>query len=175
MRLQTGVTLLVLGWMLLAPPALAVTGLDSDTPRTAPEGAADAYAAGLAAHQRGDWQAVIEHMAVVIEIRPWDAEAYNLSGHAYRKLGDYQSALALYDKALDLNPHHRGALEYLGEAYLELDRPDDARALLERLATACRRIAPPGQDWQADCEEWQDLRTAYDAYRAGPPRATSAR
>jgi tetratricopeptide (TPR) repeat protein len=172
---QAGATLLLLGSMLLAPPALAVTGLDSDTPRTAPESAADDYAAGVAAHQRGDWQAVIDRMTAVIELRPWDAEAYNLAGHAYRKLGDYERALALYDKALDLNPHHRGALEYLGEAYLELDRPDDARALLERLASECRRIATPGQDWRADCEEWRDLRTAYDAYRPGRLRATSAR
>jgi len=170
---RTGATLLILGAMLLATPALAVTGLDSDTPRTAPDGASDDYAAGLAAHQRGDWQAVIEHMAAVIELRPWDAEAYNLSGHAYRKLGDYERALVLYDKALELNPHHRGALEYLGEAYLELDRPDDAQALLERLATACRRIATAGQDWRAECEEWQDLRTAYDAYRADRARAAS--
>ncbi len=65
-------------------------------------------------------------MARVIELRPWDAEAYNLAGHAHRKLGDYERALAFYDQALDLNPHHRGALEYLGEAYLELDRPADA-------------------------------------------------
>jgi tetratricopeptide (TPR) repeat protein len=173
MRLPTGATLLLLGPLLLVPPALAVTGLDSDVPRTAPEGPADDYAAGLAAHQRGDWQAVIDHMAKVIELRPWDAEAYNLAGHAYRKLGDYERALALYDKALNLNPHHRGALEYLGEAYLELERPEDARALLERLATECRRIALPGQDWRADCEEWQDLKTAYDAYRAGQPRAAS--
>jgi tetratricopeptide (TPR) repeat protein len=173
MRLQTGVTLLVLGSLLLAPPALAVTGFDSDVPRAAPEGTADDYAAGVAAHERGDWQAVIERMAQVIELRPWDAEAYNLAGHAWRKLGDYERALAFYDKALELNPHHRGALEYLGEAYLELDRPEDAAQLLERLAAACRRIASDGRDWQAQCEEWQDLKTAYDSYRAGHTRAAN--
>jgi Flp pilus assembly protein TadD len=173
MTLRQGVALLVLGSMMLAAPALAVTGLDSDTPRPAPDGTADDYAAGLAAHERGDWQAVIDHMARVIELRPWDAEAYNLAGHAHRKLGDYERALALYDQALDLNPHHRGALEYLGEAYLELDRPADAEQLLARLETECRRIAE-GADWQGECEEWQDLKAAYDAYRDDRPRAVSA-
>ena len=98
MRLRQGVALLVLGSTMLAAPALAVTGLESDIPRPAPDGTGD-------------------------ELRPWDAEAHNLAGHAYRKLGDYERALTLYDQALRLNPHHRGALEYLGEAYLELDRP----------------------------------------------------
>ena len=80
----------------------------------------------------------------------------------------------LYDKALELDPHHRGALEYLGEAYLELDRPDDAAALLERLATACQRVAHGGVDWQDSCEEWQDLKAAYDAY-GGRVSAADAR
>ena len=172
MRLRQGVALLVLGSTMLAAPALAVTGLESDVPRPAPDGTGDDYAAGRAAHDRGDWQAVIEHMERVIELRPWDAEAHNLAGHAYRKLGDYERALTLYDQALRLNPHHRGALEYLGEAYLELDRPADAEQLLARLETECRRIAE-GDDWQGGCEEWQDLKAAYDAYRADRPRAVS--
>ena len=170
MTLRQGLALLVLGSMMLAAPALAVTGLDSDTPRPAPDGTGDHYAAGLAAHERGDWRAVIDHMERVIELRPWDAEAHNLAGHAHRKLGDYARALTLYDQALHLNPHHRGALEYLGEAYLELDRPADAEQLLARLETECRRIAEGG-DWQGRCEEWQDLKAAYDAYRAARPRA----
>ena len=56
--------------------------VSTDTPRRAPAGAADDYAAGLAAHERGDWQAVIDHMAKVIEDRPWHADAYNLAGFA---------------------------------------------------------------------------------------------
>ena len=79
----------------------------------------------------------------------------------------YPAALAAYDRALSLNPHNRGALEYLGEAYLELDRPDDAGATLERLATACRMLAHAAVDPLATCHEWQELNEAYEAYRAG--------
>jgi tetratricopeptide (TPR) repeat protein len=170
MTIRQGIALLALWSMIAGAPAVAITGLDESPP--APAGAVDHYGLGFAAHKRGDWQAVIDHMAKVIERRPWDAEAHNLSGHAWRKLGDYERALVLYDKALELDPHHRGALEYLGEAYLELDRPDDAGALLERLAIACRRVAD-GPDWQADCEEWQDLKEAYDAYQAGGSQAAT--
>jgi Flp pilus assembly protein TadD len=172
MSLRQGVALLALCSAMIGAPALAITsGGDSGASRPAPDGTTDDYAAGRAAHDRGDWQAVIERMERVIELRPWDAEAHNLAGHAYRKLGDYERALTLYGQALRLNPHHRGALEYLGEAYLELDRPGDAEQLLARLETECRRIAD-GADWQ-DCEEWQDLKAAYDDYRARGPRAVS--
>ena len=170
MTIRQGVALLVFWSMMGGAPAFAITGLDESPP--APAGGADDYQLGLAAHERGDWQTVIEHMAKVIERRPWDAEAHNLSGHAWRKLGNYERALVLYDKALELNPHHRGALEYLGEAYLELDRPDDAGALLQRLETECRRVAD-GADWQSECDEWQDLKAAFDAYQAGDSQAAT--
>jgi tetratricopeptide (TPR) repeat protein len=170
MTIVQGIALLVFWSMTVGAPAFAVTGLDVSPP--APTAEADDYQLGFAAHERGEWQAVIDHMAKVIEQRPWHADAYNLSGFAWRKLGDYDRALVLYGKALELNPHHRGALEYLGEAYLELDRPDDAGALLQRLATECRRIAD-GADWQANCEEWQDLKAAYDAYQAGDSQAAT--
>lgn len=163
MRLWRGIALTLL-WLTCAGPAAAITGSDEPPPPT--DAAQDDYSAGLVAFEAGDWQAVVDHMAKVIEVRPWHADAHNRTGFAYRKLGDFDRALAFYDAALELNPHHRGAMEYLGEAYLELDRPEDAQALLERLATECRRIADGG-DWQASCEEWQDLNEAYEVWRAG--------
>jgi tetratricopeptide (TPR) repeat protein len=127
------------------------------------------YAQGKAAFEREDWQAVIDHMTRAIEERPWDDDAHNLMGFAYRKLGDYDRALEQYDRALALNPHHRGALEYLGEAYLELDRPERAKDMLNRLVVECQRInaSATDGDWQASCEEWQDLNEAYEAYVSG--------
>jgi tetratricopeptide (TPR) repeat protein len=151
---------------LAAVPAAAVTmGGESERPTAS---AGDDYAEGAAAFEREDWPAVIEHMTRAVQQRPWHDDAYNLMGFAYRKLGDYDQALQAYDRALGLNPHHRGALEYLGEAYLELDRPEDAKAMLERLEVECQRIAPAatGGHWQTDCEEWQELSEAYDAYVA---------
>lgn len=154
---------LLLGLLLaaVAPPAAAVSD-GYDPPAVPPPTDPDA-AAGLKAFQDEDWQGVIDNLGRLVERRPWDDKAHNLLGFAYRKLGDYHRALAHYGTALDLNPHHRGAMEYLGEAYLELDRPAQASELLERLAAECRRVN--GDDWQADCAEWQELKAAIDAYR----------
>jgi Tetratricopeptide repeat len=147
-------------------PLTAITGLGES--EQAPPGD-DNYAAGKAAFERQDWQGVIDHMSRVIDERPWDDDAHNLMGFAYRKLGNYEQALEHYDRALTLNPHHRGALEYLGEAYLELDRPDLAKGMLDRLRMACQRIAASTTDdgRPAGCEEWQELNEAYLEYLAG--------
>jgi tetratricopeptide (TPR) repeat protein len=152
---------------LVAAPALAVT-CGGKSEQAAP-GDAD-YASGKAAFDREDWAEVIEHMTRVIAQRPWHDDAHNLMGFAYRKLGNYDGALEAYDRALELNPHHRGALEYLGEAYLKLDRPELAKGMLDRLAVECQRVAvgaAAAGAWQSSCEEWQELKEAYDAYIAG--------
>jgi tetratricopeptide (TPR) repeat protein len=164
------VRIVVLGVLAASLPSttvMAITGGGSE--QAPPSPGDDDYAVGKAAFDRGDWQGVIDHMTRVIEERPWDDDAHNLMGFAYRKLGDYDQALAHYDRALTLNPHHRGALEYLGEAYLELDRPDLAKGMLDRLTVECQRIAASttNDGWQADCEEWQDLNEAYRAYLSG--------
>jgi tetratricopeptide (TPR) repeat protein len=141
----------------------AVTGFDTEP---APASSDDPYSAGVAAFEEEDWQGVLDHMSRALEVRPWQDNAHNLMGFAYRKLGDYPAALEAYDKALTLNPYNRGALEYLGEAYLELDRPEDAKATLDRLAGACRLLAHGGVDPLVKCEEWQELSEAYEAYLA---------
>jgi tetratricopeptide (TPR) repeat protein len=150
--------------LLAAPigPAGAVTGFDAAPPPAAD----DPYAAGVAAFEQEDWQGVLDHMTEALALRPWQDNAHNLMGFAYRKLGDYPAALDAYGEALRLNPHNRGALEYLGEAYLELDRPDDAKATLDRLADACRLLAHGAVDPLATCAEWQELAQAYEAYLA---------
>jgi tetratricopeptide (TPR) repeat protein len=147
-------------------PAVAIMGGGGEREETPPN---DEYAQGKAAFEREDWPAVIEHMTRAIAERPWDDDAHNLMGFAYRKLGDYDRALEQYDRALALNPHHRGALEYLGEAYLEMDQPELAKGLLDRLVVECQRLDVSATDggWQANCDEWQDLNEAYRAYVAG--------
>ena len=159
---------LVLLLGLATSPAGAV--MSGDESARAPSGDTD-YAAGITAFDHGDWPGVIEHMTKVIERRPWHDNAHSLMGFAYRKQGDYDRSLMFYDKALELNPHNRGALEYLGEAYLEMGQPELAKGALDRLAAECRRIAVgfSNGDWQTGCEEWQELKAAYDAYLADPP------
>jgi tetratricopeptide (TPR) repeat protein len=159
-------TLLCLGLLTLVPSALAVLSGD-DSPPVAVPGDPD-QEAGLAAWRREDWHGVIEHMTRVIARRPWDDNAYNRLGFAYRKLGDYRQAVAHYQRALALNPYHRGALEYLGEAYLEQGCLPQARDLLSRLEHTCRRVLTEtsGDGWQAGCKEWRELHAAITAYGA---------
>ncbi len=166
MRAMSGLVWLgVVATTIAAGPVAALPGGGGDAPPAA--AGTDPYAAGVAAFDHQDWQGVIDHMARVIEERPWEDEAYNLSGFAYRKLGDYNRALESYDQALKLNPHNRGALEYLGEAYLEMDRPKDAQAMLDRLDAECRRLADRAGGKQPDCEEREDLEEALAVYHAG--------
>jgi tetratricopeptide (TPR) repeat protein len=124
------------------------------------------YAAGTAAFEHRDWQGVIDHMSRVIARRPWDDQAYNLIGFAYRQLGQYQRALQYYKQALDLNPYHRGALEYLGETYIAMHCLAQARETLSRLESECKRVnsSPTLDGWQAGCKEWQDLQAAIAVY-----------
>lgn len=135
--------------------------------------AADPYAAGVAAFEQEDWQGVLAHMSAALEARPRQENAHLLMGIAYGELGDYAAALEAYGEALTLNPYNRGTLEHLGEAYLELDRPDDAKATLDRLAEACRRLAHAAVDPLTTCAQWQELSAAYEAYVARQ-RSTSA-
>jgi tetratricopeptide (TPR) repeat protein len=159
---MTKVSLLLALALVVGLPGAALAIMDDERP---PAGDPD-YAAGVAAFEREDWRGVIEIMERVVAQKPWHDDAYTRLGFAYRKQGDYERSLQAYDRALTLNPHHRGALEYLGEAYLEMGRPGDAQAMLDRLADACRRVAGDQNDWQGDCEEWQDLRAALDAHPA---------
>ena len=146
-------------FLLVLTPTLFAAMSGSEPPPVKP-GDTD-YAAGVAAFESEDWERVIEHMIKAIERRPWNDNAYNLAGFAYRKLGDYDRSLEHYHKALELNPHNRGALEYLGEAYLELGQPTQADNTLTRLAEECKRVV----ETLTDCHEWQDLKTAVDGYR----------
>jgi tetratricopeptide (TPR) repeat protein len=131
------------------------------------------YAAARTAFERADWQGVLDNAARVVARRPWDDDAYNLMGYAFRKLGNYRQALVHYYKALDLNPHHRGVLEYLGEAYVDLGCLSQAGEILARLETACKRLMSDSSaaDWQSGCEAWQDLQATMQAY-SGPIRSS---
>jgi tetratricopeptide (TPR) repeat protein len=156
-------TFLILVLIVMPVPAAdAIMGDDPDA-WGAPSGDVD-LDAGKAAFEREDWPAVVESMSKVVARRPWDDVGHTLLGLAYRKLGHYDLSLRHYGRALELNPHNRGALEYLGEAYLELGQPAAAGQMLERLRVACLRVAKDGAPWQSECEEWVDLKAAYDAY-----------
>jgi len=151
--------------LILTLPVLAITSDDGEPP--ARPGDSD-YIAGLDAWEREDWSGVLENMAKVIARRPWDDDAHNLLGFAYRKVGNYDRSLQHYREALDLNPHHRGAMAYLGQTYLALGQATLALELLNRIAVECERVGAGSA-----CPAWQELKTAVDAYR-NPATASAA-
>ena len=69
-------SLALLTLLAAAGPAVAIMGGDAPPPTAAGQ---DDYAAGVAAFEQQDWQRVIDHMARVIEERPWEDDAYNLT------------------------------------------------------------------------------------------------
>lgn len=93
-----------------------------------------------------------------------DADGHNWLAYAYRKSGRLPLAFEHYRRALNLVPTHRGAHEYIGEAYLDAGQPDKAEAHLRELARICN----------ASCEEYEDLKAAIAAHRAGK-RTTAAK
>jgi Flp pilus assembly protein TadD len=103
-----------------------------------------------------EYARAIEALEEARAAEPDDPDVHNYLGYAARKLGDLPAAEAHYTRALDLDPAHRGALAYMGELYLTLERPERARALLDRLDAAC----PQG------CPERDALQTALDGYAA---------
>jgi hypothetical protein len=148
--------------LILTLPAPAITSDDGEPP--ARPGDPD-YNAGLTAWEREDWPGVLENMAKVIARRPWDDDAHNLMGFAYRQVGDYDRSLQHYREALDLNPHHRGAMAYLGQTYLALGQAVPALELLNRIAVECERVGAGSA-----CPAWQELKAAVDAHQ-GPAGA----
>ena len=111
---------------------------------------------------------------MVVMRRPWHDNAHTMPGFAWRKLGNYELSLEAYQTALTLNLRHRGALEYLGEAYLDLDRLDDARATYRRLAKVCGQFVMgfDNNGWKHNCEELEDLASAFAAHGAPLPGAS---
>ena len=105
---------------------------------------------------------------LAVQIGPAASDPY-AAGTVASEHGDWPAAVEAYSEALALNPYDRRALEALGEAYLELDRPDDARATLDRLADACRRLAHAAVDPLVTCAEWQDLSEAYEGHVVQKP------
>ena len=76
-----------------------------------------------------------------------------------RQVRRYAESELAYQRALTLDPAHLGAHEYLGELMLILGRRDRALHHLQTLERLCGTA----------CEEYLDLRRAYEA-AAAPPR-----
>jgi tetratricopeptide (TPR) repeat protein len=146
-----------LGAAALTPPAAHADPTDDE-----PDAAAldPDYAAGRRAIEARDWRAAVKALASAALRDTRNADIQNYLGYAHRHLGDLARAFAHYERALKLNPRHRGAHEYAGEAALLAGDLPRAQQHLQALKNIC--VLP--------CEEYDDLKAAIDAYRAGKAR-----
>lgn len=146
----------------LACPGPARAIMSGQESRLAPSSDPD-YAAGKAAFEAGDWQAVVAHMTMVLVGRPWHDNAETMLAYAWRKLGRYDLALEHYAEALGRNPRNRDALEYLAEAYLDLGRGEEADATVLRLAKVCDEVvmAFDNTGWKSGCEQLNEVKEVY--------------
>lgn len=103
--------------------------------------------------QQRAWARALERLQPHLQAYPDDADAHNLAGFSLRHLGRHEESLVAYERALALDPAHLGAHEYLGELMLTLGRPERALHHLQVLARLC----------EARCEEYLDLKRAYEA------------
>lgn len=140
--------LVLLGVLLLPLPLLAA-GLET----TEEENARNvSFQAGKKAIEAKNWQAAAEAFGTVVRRDPWNADAHNFLGYAYRHLGQMPQSFKHYNEALKLSPRHRGAHEYIGWAYLKTGQVDKAREHLAQLEAICGK----------DCEEYRDLAAGFD-------------
>ena len=141
-----GLVVFILACLLFTGPAAAAGSEDMDAK----------IQQAVSSIEQKDYTDAIERLKEVLDDSSDNADALNYLGYSYRKLGDYKQALDYYQQALEVDENHKGANEYLGEAYLELKQPGKAKKHLDRLAKICG----------PSCEEFKDLKAAYDAYMA---------
>ena len=103
-----------------------------------------------------NYRGAIDLLKSILADQPMNPDALNLMGYSHRKLGNKDKALDYYTQALAADPKHKGANEYLGELYLEMDDLAKAEERLSVLAAAC----------SSSCEEYKDLKSAIDDFKA---------
>lgn len=102
--------------------------------------------------ERGWYRRAAGLLRQVTILDPFNADAWNEMGFAYRNVENYNQSARAYDRALSLEPDHLGALNYQGFMFLELSDPASARNNLARLGELC-----------GSCSEFQSLKDAIDA------------
>ncbi len=74
----------------------------------------------------GNYTGAIEYFNIVIEFKPYLAEAYLYRGVAKHSLEDYRGAIEDYNKAIEIKPYYPMAYNNRGMAYHNLRRYDKA-------------------------------------------------
>ncbi len=115
-------------------------------------------AAGRKAIEAKDYKGAVGHLTKAVQEEPKNSDAHALLGYTYRKLGTFDKSMDHYQTALKIDSNNRYAREYLGELYLDMNQPDNAEKQLTALKKACPTFG--------NCEEYDDLKKAIDAYKA---------
>jgi tetratricopeptide (TPR) repeat protein len=122
----------------------------------APAAAADKLGNARALISAKQWPAAIDELRRVNDTS--SADWNNLMGYTLRKgnTPDLAASEKYYDEALRIDPHHRNTLEYSGELYLMKGELDKAQARLATLSIEC----------SANCEQYAELKSAIERYKA---------
>ena len=83
--------------------------------------------------ERGWYRRAVGSLRKATQLDPFNADAWNELGFAYRNVENYNQSARAYDRALSLEPNHLGALNYQGFMFLETNDPDSARSNLAQL------------------------------------------
>jgi tetratricopeptide (TPR) repeat protein len=119
------------------PLALLVEASPTPTPilGMTPHPNFEAYSAGVAAMERGDYAQAIDYMHQVLDLDPSLADPYFFLGEANRLLGRPGEAVRAFDQAVTIDPNFAAA--YLGRARTLLTtRPDELPADFDRAIRA---------------------------------------
>ena len=129
---------------------------DTPAPAKAAAPAADKLGQARSLIAARQWAPALDELKRVNDTG--SADWNNLMGFVLRKgkTPDLAGSEKYYDAALRIDPHHRNTLEYSGELYLMKGDLGKAQARLATLSTECA----------AQCEQYTQLKTAIDSYKA---------
>ena len=78
------------------------------------------------AMERGEHEAALGDLGVVVELAPKFAEGWNRRATLHYLMGNYQRSIEDVHRTLELEPRHFGALSGLGLIYRALEKPEKA-------------------------------------------------
>jgi Flp pilus assembly protein TadD len=141
---------------LAAPAAHASDDAPAPAPAKAAAPAADKLAQARSLIAARQWAPALDELKRVNDAG--NADWNNLMGFVLRKgkTPDLAGSEKYYDAALKIDPHHRNTLEYSGELYLMKGDLPKAQARLATLQADCG----------GKCEQFTQLKTAIDDYKA---------
>ena len=144
-------------------PSFAFASDDAPAAPPAHAAAADKLGQARALIASRQWGPALDELRRVNDTG--SADWNNLMGFVLRKgrTPDLAASEKYYDAALRIDPHHRNTLEYSGELYLMKGDLAKAQSRLAALSTECG----------PSCEQYRELKSAIDRYKAAGNKVVS--